>query len=317
MSLNSISKVFKITEKIDKILLDSGAFTIETKEFALKGLEETVEYSVIALPKVASAPQRKIAFKGLNLRRISIISSPGFLEETDSVSKIEGDLAKGLIFDSKKLTGSAKEFKFKFEVALDSFEAEHVLKDLVRRDRQVEAIGDEKNTYWLHAQIKKLEDLRNSLRRFDLADIPFSVNVAIHQDVKNKFPPRRQKELELIAKWAREADRNRKALLTHQHLRLKRQRPQEKEISKVLDDLQNLFLPHRFCNFVDVLNEFYYYDCYRGTDYYDQIPFRTIPKWMSVISRTDLSVEKPASKGKLVYKKADFQDAVEKAINKK
>ena len=200
---------------------------------------------------------------------------------------------------------------------LEKPQTERVVKDLVRRDRQVDAIGDEKNTYWLHAQIKRLDELQKSLRKFDLVDIPFSVNVAIHQDVKNKFPARRQKELELIAKWAREADRNRKKIFTHQHLRLKRQRPKEKEITKLLDDLQNLFFPHRFASFVEVLKDFYYSDCRRGADFYDQIPFRTIPKWMSVISRTDLSVEKPASEGQLVYKKASFQDAVEKAISKK
>ena len=151
----------------------------------------------------------------------------------------------------------------------------------------------------------------------DLLDIPFGVNVAVHQDIKTKFPTRRQRELELIAKWAHELDRNRKRLLTHEHLRLKRQRPKEKDITKILNDLQILFTPLRFKSFIDVMKDFYYSDCFRGADFYDQIPFRTFPKWMAVISRTDLSIEKPASEGELVYKKAIFQEAVEKAITKK
>lgn len=314
MSLTPFSKIFKITEKIDKILLDSGAFNIESKDFLLKSLEDTLEYSLVALPKPSPKIQQKISFAEIDLRRISIISSPGFSEEMRSVSRIEGELTKGFILDPGKLSENAEEFNFKFGIEC---EVEPVVKDLVRKDHQVEAVGEEENTYWLHAQIKKLKDLRNSLRKLDLVDIPFVVNVAVHQDVKTKFPTRRQRELELIAKWAHELDRNRKWMLTHEHLRLKRQRPKEKDITGVLSDLQILFMPHRFKSFVDVLKDFHYSDCFRGADFYDQIPFRTFPKWMSIISRTDLSVEKPASEGELVYKKAMFQEAVEKAITKK
>ena len=314
MSLTPLSKIFKITEKINKILSDSGVFNIGSKDFLLKSLEDTLEYSLVVLPKASPKIQQKISFAEIDLRRISIISSPGFSEEMGSVSRIEGELTKGFILDPGKLTENAEEFNFKFEIEC---EVKPIVKELVRKDHQIEAVGEEKNTYWLHAQIKKLKDLRRSLRKMDLLDIPFVVNVAVHQDVKTKFPKRRQRELELIAKWAHELDRERKKLLTHEHLRLKRKRPKEKDITRILSDLQILFIPHRFKSFIDVLKDFYYSDCFRGADFYDQIPFRTFPKWMSVISRTDLSVEKPASEGKLVYKKAIFKEAVEKAITKK
>ena len=314
MSLTPFSKVFKITEKIDKILLDSGVFNIESKDFLLKSLEDTLEYSLVALPKASPKIQQKISFADIDLRRISIISSPGFSEDTASVSRIEGELTKGFVLDPRKLSENAEEFNFKFEIEC---EVEPIVKDLVRKDHQVEAVGEEKNTYWLHAQIKKLKELKDSLRKLDLLDIPFVVNVAVHQDIKTKFPTRRQRELELIAKWAHELDRVRKKRLTHEHLRLKRTRPKEKDITQVLSDLQILFMPHRFKSFIDVVKDFYYSNCYRGADFYDQIPFRTFPKWMSVISRTDLSVKKPASEGELIYKKATFKEAVEKAITKK
>lgn len=312
MSLTPLSKIFKITEKIDRILLDSGVFDIESKDFLLKSLEDTLEYSLVIVPK-ASKIQQKISFAEIDLRRISIISSPGFLEERGSVSRIETELTKGFVLDPGKLSANAEEFNFKFEIEC---EVEPIVKDLVRKDHQVEAIGEEKNTYWLHAQIKKLSYLESSLRKVDLLDIPFAVNVAVHQDVKTKFPTRRQRELELIAKWAHELDRERKRLLTHEHLTLKREKPKEKDITRILADLQIIFIPQRFKSFIDVLKDFYYSDCFRGADFYDQIPFRTFPKWMSVISRTDLSIEKPASEGELVYKKAMFQEAVEKAITK-
>lgn len=314
MSLTTISKVFKVTEKIDKIILDSKVFDIKSKDFLLKSLEGTMEYSIVVLPKDELKTGRNISFDKIDLRRISVVSFPGFSEERESVSIIESDLTKSFVLDPTKLNENAKEFNFRFEIEC---EVERVTKELVRKDSQIEAVGEEDNTYWLHAQLKELQRLRRLLRRMNLLDIPFAVNVAVHQDVKTKFPTRRQRELELIAKWARELDRNRKRLLSHEHLRLKRKRPREKDITKMLADLQIIFMPQRFKSFIDVVKDFYYHDCFRGADFYDQIPFRTFPKWMSVVCRTDIGIEKPASEGELIYRKARFKEAVEEAITKK
>ena len=314
MKLTDISKAFKLAEKIDRILLDSRVFDIKSKDFLLKSLEGTLEYSLVISPKARLKIGRNISFDKVDLRRISIVSSPGFSEERESVSKIEGALTKGFVLDPRKLSEDAEEFNFKFEIEC---EVDRIVKDMVRKDHQVEAIGEEKNTYWLHAQLKELKSLTRLLRKLNLLDIPFMVNVAVHQDVKTKFPTRRQRELELIAKWARELDRNRKRLLSHEHLALKRRRPKEKDITKMLTDLQIIFTPLRFKSFIDVFKDFHYSDCFRGADFYDQIPFRTFPKWMSVLCRTDVSIENPATEGELVYKKALFQEAVEDAITKK
>jgi len=313
MSLTALSRIFKITEKIDKILLNSGIFDIRYKDFLLKSLEDTFQYSLIVSPKANLKVQQRIPFTEMDLRRISIISSPGFSEESESVSRIEDATTKGLIIYPDKLSSNALEFNFKFDIAC---EVEPIIRDLVRKDHQVEP-SEEENTYWLHAQIKELSYLESSLRKLDLLDIPFVINVAVHQDVKTKFPTRRQQELELIAKWAHELNQEKKKRLTVEHLRLKSRRPREKDITNLLSDLQAIFMPQRFKSFIDVLKDFYYSDCFQGADFYDQIPFRTFPKWMCIISRTNLSIEKPASEGELIYKKAIFQDAIEEAITKK
>jgi len=314
MELGAISKIFKTTEIIDRILLDSRVFDIKSKDFQLKSVEGIMVYSVVVAPKVSLESGRMISFDGIDLRRISIFSSPGFSEETGSISRIEKGLVKSFAIDPRKISENAGELNLKFELEC---EVERVVNDLVRKDHQIESVGEESNTYWLHAQFKELSNLQRLLRRMDLLDIPFIVNVAVHQDVKTKFPARRQHELELIAKWARELDRTRKNVLSFEHLQLKSARPREKDITKLLCDLQDLFLPHRFRSFIDVIEDFYYSDCFRGADFYDQIPFRTFPKWMSVLCRTDLSIERPASEGELLYKKASFLEAVEEAITKK
>jgi len=313
MSLAALSKALKDVERIDKILIDSRIFNFMSKDLQLRCLEAAVHYSVVLAPKVSLKTGRPLSFDGINLSRMSILSSPGFSEEP--VSKIEGEggLMKGFVLDPRRLDDNAQEFAFRFQIEC---ETETLLKDLVRRDHQVDTAG-ENNTYWLHAQLTDLRGLKDLLRRMSLLDIPFIVNVAVHQDVKTRFPARRRRELELIAQWARELDRNRKMRLSYQHLELKRGRPREKDITRILDDLQKLFMPHAFKKFVEVLEDFRYWDCYRGAEFYDEVPFRTFPKWMTVTCRTDMSLEKPASHGQLVYKRTEFQGAVEKAITKK
>lgn len=305
-----MSRIFKITEKIEGILYKSRIFTIKTRDFLLNSLKGTIEYSVSVVPKGNIKTSGILPFDNIPLRRIGIISSPGFTENRRSVLRVQ----KGYAIDPGKLEDSADEFLFSFEI---EYEVDQVVKDLIRKDHQIETAGDEGDVYWLHAQIKRIQDFERILRKVDLVDIPFAINVAIHQDIKTKFPRRRQQELELITKWVREHDRERKKILSHDHLKHKRRRPREKEITQVLRDLQILFMPQRFKSFVEIVQDFYYYDCFRGTDFYDQIPFRTFPKWMTVISRTDLSLKKPAAEGELLYKKEDFRDAVEKAITKK
>jgi hypothetical protein len=314
MTSSKLREIFKITKKIDKIVVNSGFLHISSRDFKLKSLEDSAEYSLTVRPKQSPRISKIISFEDIPLRRLLIISSPGFSDESQAISKIENVDSTVFNINLKKINTNAQEYNIKFEIGC---EIEPIVRKLVQKNTQTESVDDEKATYWLHAQLKELKDLTKSMRKLDLTDIPFVVNVAVHQDVKTKFPKRRQKELEVIAKWARELDRNRKLALDVEHLSLKLRKRKEKNITDLLRDLQVLFDPHKFKSFIDVMNEFYYSECFRGTEFYDQIPFRTFPKWMAVISRTDLSVDKPASEGELVYKKADFSDAVLKAITKK
>ena len=84
---------------------------------------------------------------------------------------------------------------------------------------------------------------------------------------------------------------------------------------EVLMDLQDIFEPLQFCTFVDVKSPFRYSDCIRGKEFYDKIPFPTFPKTMKVISRTDLSLDKPAAEGRLIYKKKDLQDKISEVFS--
>ena len=92
---------------------------------------------------------------------------------------------------------------------------------------------------------------------------------------------------------------------------VRKRKAKGKELLEILRRMQKLFSSRVFRNFVDVKRDFRYYDCLRGTDYYS-LPFPTWPKFMTVISRTNLDLRKPAAVGILEYKRKDFRKAVEK-----
>jgi len=64
--------------------------------------------------------------------------------------------------------------------------------------------------------------------------------------------------------------------------------------------------PQTFRTFLKVERDFYYHDCLRGADYY-AAPFPTWPKFMIVITRTNLSLNKPAAEGFLDFNYLDFK----------
>jgi len=173
---------------------------------------------------------------------------------------------------------------------------------LVHRKVQDDDMGDEeKRRYWMHAQLRFVKGLEKLFSNVRVYDLNFDVNVAVHEDIRVSIPSTFRKELEVVVKWLRETDRERKHRLSRAHMILLRKRGKVKsDILEMLRQLQRLFLPVTFRKFIDVGMDFRYYDCRRGTDYYSA-PFPTWPKLMIVTTRTDLSIDKPAAKGYLDF----------------
>ena len=274
LKLEELSKVFKISQKILKKFENHKAFEVISKEYTLKSLDSLFIYTINLLH--VSRETYNIAFYDSPLRKISIRSSPGFKNQKKAITPSE----KGFIFVPNNLTKDTTELQFKFEI---NYKVEDIIRDLVRTDYQIETSGKHGDTYWLHAQMKEYDEVDDLLKSLSLEDIPFKVNVGVHQDVKTKFPKRRQDELEIIGEWARTVERTEKTRLNLRHLKHKRGHRNEKEISDVLNDLQSIFSPEHFKQYVEVKNDFYYDKSIRGADFYEQIPFKTFPKWMWVI----------------------------------
>ena len=74
-------------------------------------------------------------------------------------------------------------------------------------------------------------------------------------------------------------------------------------------------MPGAFSKYVDVLKDFRYSDCYKGKECYE-LPIEIIPKKVNVISRADLTLEKPAAQGTLIYKNNLLVEAINNIISK-
>lgn len=300
----NLASVLGSVERVYKALFEISEIT--SQEIRVKCPDNIGEYSVGFKVKRGisrSISRRKIVFDYPGIKRVSVHSTPFMKPENDAI------FYNGKSFEI--LLG-------KLSQDTDTFWAtiEYVIKDnsfldnLVQRDTQAESITDKQNEYWIHAQLKNLKALRTNYGRVDLRDVDFLLDVAVHQEIKARIPKPFIKDLEIIMKWISEKDRGKKWELSREHLKQQKTKKYAGKEQEVLRDLQDLFLPSHFATFIEVTQPFHYYDAIRGQELYDNIPFQTFPKLMKIISRTDLSFDKPAAEGKLIYKKNDLQKEI-------
>jgi len=185
---------------------------------------------------------------------------------------------------------------------------------LVHRERAKELPKDVETEYWMHAALKHPKALQTKYGRLDLRDLDFTVDVGVSEDIKTSIPGVFKVELDAAFKLLKEKDPHRKTVLGIQHIRAMRGRGKGRNILELLGDLQEIFLPNGFSQFVDVSKDFRYANCFRGLSYYETIPFPTWPKNMTVVSRTDLGLDRCAAEGVLVYKKKNFLEKVERIL---
>jgi len=189
-----------------------------------------------------------------------------------------------------------------------------VLEDLVDRQKAHEPSGPEKNEYWMSAKLKHPKALVEyaNFSRFDLRDVDVTVDVGVHNELKATIPPSFIRRLKMFFDVMAETDPRRQYMALPELRRLARTRTAGREF-KILVDLEALFFPNSFSKYVDVTKDFRYSDCYQGKEFYE-LPIEIIPKKVNVISRADLTLEKPAAEGILIYKNNMLVDAIEEII---
>ena len=301
------SVVNKITTRISKIDQNiNDTFQIDGREMTVLCPESVQKYSVSLISKKNSFFHNKARFELGKVRRANIRSLIG-LKSIDAITLTKN----GFELDLKKLRPGER-YSMDIEYSLDD---PRFLESLVNREVVKETPREDSTEYWLVAQLKHLESLKSDYGRIDLRDIDFNVDVGVHQDVNTKIPDGFKDQVETLSQLTKKKGRSEKFKL-FQKLMSIQNKPQGGKEFKILGNISELFSPMSFRKFVDVSQDFHYYNCEKGSNVYDY-SFASWPKFMKITSRTDLGLDKPASKGTLIYKKSDFMSEMEHIFAKK
>ncbi|MCK5020191.1 MAG: hypothetical protein KAS32_24345 [Candidatus Peribacteraceae bacterium] len=151
----------------------------------------------------------------------------------------------------------------------------------------------------------------------ELEDVPVKATVPINQDVNCKIP-RWYKEL-IQTQTKLTTFRNPHGLkeghfLLQKQARLLKRIRGESPYTKV-QLLAGFLTPSNFDEFLDTDRTYFkYHNCNVGDNFFKALGMISLPESMEAISKTDLSYDQPAVKGKLIYERKKFIKKVEDII---
>ena len=220
-----------------------------------------------------------------------------------------------ICLDKDVLAGYNDGFRLSLEY---NFEKDEAIKDLVYTSSPKDGLRDDLNNeesdaYWLHAELKTVKLLKKIYSSIRIEDVELGVEVTVKEHLRDLFDEDVKMELMMNAKFSSK-DRNEssKAIIYRQH-----HRPKLKgDINRVIYDINELFQPSKFRSYLTLEGgKFRYKNCQKGITFSDPIGPIVLPNYMSVVSSTDLTLDDPAKDGKLIYKKTQFKNKVEKILN--
>ncbi len=301
----ALDKVMKSVGKVENGL-KNDAFNVLGQELTIFCPENVLKHSMYFEARKSLFGNRKFPGRVRNVELKSMIPPRPI---SDAVRM----LPDGFEIVYKYLPPNVDKYLLEVDYEIEDH---NFVRSLVDTKRAREQSKEGTKEYWMAAQLKCLKPLEDGkYYGINIRDLDVIVNVATHQDVKTNIPGSFQREVGIAVEWMKSRNREEKHKLDIRHIGMKRAKPSQKDVFTVLGDLQKVFLPRKFKRFIDVGQDFRYYDCVRGREFYDA-PFPTWPKNMDIVSRANLSLEKPAAEGTLTYKHENFKDEIEKIFSK-
>jgi hypothetical protein len=295
-------QALKVAETITKSIEAHRRYVEQkSRELALRFPERTGELS-LALEIRSGFWGGKIHFPVPSVIQASVHSFPAFRAEDQALSKAGDEY----VLDSGKLSKEIQSLLLRFEYRL---EEPRFLDALIQRNGQLDprSGNDKIDSYWLAAQLRHLSVLSAFFQKLEIRGLECSVDVAVHQEVEPNVPSGFIRAVERQAEFGISRDREKLLRLRREQLR------DVKFAGKTegfVERLREVFMPSRFSKHLDVLDPFHFWECQQGRQLFE-IPYLQLPKAMTVISRTDLTLTDPAKSGKLIYRKAEIRNEIE------
>lgn len=208
-----------------------------------------------------------------------------------------------IIFDLNKTT-DLDTFRMDIEYYMNS----DFLDGLVRSRSTPEPLEDAQK-FHLSAQLKDPESLTRSFTNLDIEEYPVTVNVQLQEDINlNVSPHITQLSQVEAAILAEENPHNvkRVARLQKEKIRLRKIVGKD-DFQKRVEDISSFLQPSKFLRYIrmEKTKGFRLNNCEWG-DMFEAFGSMSLPQKMNVISRTDLSIKKPATSGTMFYDESKF-----------
>jgi len=177
----------------------------------------------------------------------------------------------------------------------------------------------DRTRFHLQAQLTDPESLVKGFSEIEINEFPVSAFVYVQENLDTAYPMmatiRRLRDLDHQVLCNRDPHAGVKIsrLQMERHrvfMKVKREAP-----DRILKEVLNLLGPSKFVNYLTAEADFRLFNCeWTGADALLSYLGFSLPRGISVISRTDLSYNRPVSKGHLTYDSGRFQKDIEDAI---
>jgi len=301
--------IFGVAEQIHRIWEKIPKTKILNEETTINVPESVIDYTLAAsIPPNLRSLRKIIEFDIPSIIRISVASLHPFPQTIkEAIRKFQYENGRTIYaLFPELLPHDSDLISISVSYGINDLS---LIDELVSRNKAHEPSGSDMNEYWMSAQLKHPKILTNKFGRFDLKDVDVTVDVGIQSELKSSIPKEFIRRLKTFFMVMAQTD-PRQQFKAVPELRKLAKSPTAGREFDIIAELEALFMPRKFSKYVDVLRDFRYSDCYKGSECFE-LPLQVIPKKMSVISRVDLSLEKPAGEGTLVYKNGNLIQALE------
>ncbi len=300
---DTANKVVEIAESISKALDKVHVLKKEGHGIYIKVPEKVCQYDVIIRCQRHGIVSKKINLPLPGVDQVMGTCMPSLFSLHNAIVKTQD----GFTLSIETIPEGTDYILMQFQYKIPN---PNFVMNLVESSVSVEPVEyNDRDEYWMHAQLKFPQVLHKAYSHLRLQDVDLDIDVAIDNEVKTAIPKSVTWELRKIRKLLGQTDRNLMHAAFVEYMRSKRR--VGFDVYSLVNEIGSLFLPDHFRKFVDISPPFKYFNSKQGTDFYDS-PGQAFPKSMTVVSRTDLSLETPAKEGKLVYKKQDLLSELEK-----
>jgi len=173
---------------------------------------------------------------------------------------------------------------------------------------------EHKLKYNLSAQLKDPSSLVEGFSEFDIDEYPVNTNVQIQESINTNMPSYIKQLSEIDAEILSDyAPYHGTKVMTLQKKRAALKRLLGKgNVTSKLKEIYQLLTPSGFLSYIDrdLEKDFRLHRCDWGADVFKALGMMILPRTMEIISRTDLTLKKPAASGAMVYEKDKFSSDV-------